>query len=87
MRPGEGNSVVPFANTVTCGSPGGTLIGDPPNILMGPHADLSFNQFALNLAPAALLSLVVTAGAVWVIFRRSSACICVRCFALRVNIR
>jgi Na+/H+ antiporter NhaD/arsenite permease-like protein len=49
----------------------GTLIGDPPNILIGSHADLSFNQFVLNLGPVALLSLGVTVLAVWLMFRNS----------------
>lgn len=49
----------------------GTLIGDPPNILIGSHADLSFNQFVLNLGPVALLSLGVTALGVWLMFRKS----------------
>jgi Na+/H+ antiporter NhaD/arsenite permease-like protein len=34
-----------------------TLIGDPPNIMIGSRADLSFNAFLLNVAPAALLVL------------------------------
>src|SRR5512134_437182 len=28
-----------------------TLIGDPPNILIGSRVDLSFNDFVVNLAP------------------------------------
>lgn len=47
----------------------GTMIGDPPNILIGSQADLSFNQFVLNLGPVAVLSLGITALAVWLIFR------------------
>ncbi|HEX3505854.1 MAG TPA: ArsB/NhaD family transporter [Xanthobacteraceae bacterium] len=34
-----------------------TLIGDPPNIMIGSRADLSFNDFLLNVGPAALLVL------------------------------
>ncbi len=34
-----------------------TLIGDPPNILIGSAAKLSFNDFLLNVGPAAILSL------------------------------
>ena len=48
----------------------GTLIGDPPNILIGSHAHLSFNQFLLNLGPIALLCLVVITVAIWLLFRR-----------------
>jgi Na+/H+ antiporter NhaD/arsenite permease-like protein len=32
-----------------------TLIGDPPNIMIGSRAGLSFNDFLLNVGPAALL--------------------------------
>lgn len=37
-----------------------TLIGDPPNILIGSAAGLSFNEFAVNLGPVALLISAVT---------------------------
>jgi Na+/H+ antiporter NhaD/arsenite permease-like protein len=36
-----------------------TLIGDPPNIMIGSAVGLSFNDFLLNLGPIALLILVV----------------------------
>ncbi|HSV29445.1 MAG TPA: ArsB/NhaD family transporter, partial [Candidatus Omnitrophota bacterium] len=36
-----------------------TLIGDPPNILIGSATGLSFNAFVMNLAPVAFVSLVV----------------------------
>jgi Na+/H+ antiporter NhaD/arsenite permease-like protein len=41
-----------------------TLIGDPPNIMIGTaRPELSFNDFIVNLAPVSLLTLlVVTAG-------------------------
>ena len=35
-----------------------TLIGDPPNILIGSRAGLTFNQFLINLAPIAFIVLV-----------------------------
>ncbi len=39
-----------------------TLVGDPPNILIGSRGNLSFNDFLLNLTPAVVLcSLVVIA--------------------------
>ncbi len=34
-----------------------TLIGDPPNLLIGSAAGLTFNEFLLNLGPAVLLSM------------------------------
>jgi Na+/H+ antiporter NhaD/arsenite permease-like protein len=36
-----------------------TLIGDPPNILIGTQVGLSFNDFVLNLAPVVIVTLVV----------------------------
>lgn len=37
-----------------------TLIGDPPNILIGSATDLTFLQFLLHLGPIALITLVAT---------------------------
>src|SRR3989339_464747 len=37
-----------------------TLIGDPPNILIGSYANLSFGQFVANLALAAAACLIIT---------------------------
>jgi Na+/H+ antiporter NhaD/arsenite permease-like protein len=43
-----------------------TLIGDPPNILIGSRAGLTFNQFLVHLAPiAALIMLVQIAMTHW----------------------
>ncbi len=39
-----------------------TLIGDPPNILIGSYANLTFSQFIVNLSPICLLCMLVTAG-------------------------
>jgi Na+/H+ antiporter NhaD/arsenite permease-like protein len=36
-----------------------TLIGDPPNILIGSAAGLGFDDFLINMAPAALICLAV----------------------------
>lgn len=46
-----------------------TLIGDPPNIIIGSRADISFNEFAVNLGPIVLLLLVVFVGLCRVLFR------------------
>lgn len=35
-----------------------TLIGDPPNIMIGSFAGLTFNDFVMNLAPVVLIVLV-----------------------------
>src|SRR5215213_9732785 len=39
-----------------------TLIGDPPNILIGSLVGLSFNEFLVNLAPTCALIMIVQAG-------------------------
>ena len=46
-----------------------TLIGDPPNIIIGSRADLSFNDFVLNLGPIVVILLVVFIGMCRVLFR------------------
>ncbi|MBA2770352.1 MAG: ArsB/NhaD family transporter [Sporichthyaceae bacterium] len=46
-----------------------TLIGDPPNIIIASRADLSFNDFLLNLAPIVVILLVVFIGLCRVLFR------------------
>ena len=46
-----------------------TLVGDPPNIIIGSRAGLSFNDFIVNLAPLALLLLIVFIGMCRVMFR------------------
>jgi Na+/H+ antiporter NhaD/arsenite permease-like protein len=48
-----------------------TLIGDPPNILIGTQAGLDFNAFLANVAPAALLVMAVQAALVHLIWGRS----------------
>ena len=37
-----------------------TLIGDPPNIMIGSAADLGFMDFILNLAPVAIVIFIIT---------------------------
>ncbi len=51
-----------------------TLIGDPPNIIIGSAANLSFNDFIANLAPCIVLVLAVQLLAIHLIWgRRLSA--------------
>ncbi|MEP2781612.1 MAG: ArsB/NhaD family transporter [Pseudoruegeria sp.] len=50
-----------------------TLIGDPPNILIGSAAGLSFNQFVVNLAPIASICLVVLTGIIYLMNRKALA--------------
>ena len=47
-----------------------TLIGDPPNIMIGSAAKLSFIDFLVNLAPVAVAILVLTLAAFWWIWGR-----------------
>jgi Na+/H+ antiporter NhaD/arsenite permease-like protein len=47
-----------------------TLIGDPPNIMIGTHvAELTFVDFIVNLAPVATLTLLVTTAFVYLFYR------------------
>jgi Na+/H+ antiporter NhaD/arsenite permease-like protein len=51
-----------------------TLIGDPPNIMIGTHVDeLTFTDFIVNLAPIAAVTLLATTGLVYLVFRRRLA--------------
>ncbi len=48
-----------------------TLIGDPPNIMIGSQAGLDFMSFVLNTAPIALPILMITSGLFAIIYRKS----------------
>jgi Na+/H+ antiporter NhaD/arsenite permease-like protein len=57
-----GMSPLPFLiSQILASNIGGTatLIGDPPNIIIGSRFDKDFNDFLLNAAPAAIASLIV----------------------------
>ena len=43
-----------------------TLIGDPPNIIIGSKVGLTFNQFAVNLFVPVLISFVATLFFIWI---------------------
>ncbi|MCB9949071.1 MAG: ArsB/NhaD family transporter [Rhodospirillaceae bacterium] len=47
-----------------------TLIGDPPNILIGSRVGLSFNDFLVNLAPAVIVIQLAAAGLFHLIWGR-----------------
>ncbi len=47
-----------------------TLIGDPPNILIGAAADLSFNDFLVNNLPAVTVILSVVTVGLYFVFRK-----------------
>jgi Na+/H+ antiporter NhaD/arsenite permease-like protein len=60
-----GAPVVPFLIAeVIASNIGGTatLVGDPPNILIGSAADLSYTDFLVNVAPLVVVLLVVFVG-------------------------
>ena len=48
-----------------------TLIGDPPNILIGSQAGLSFNDFIIHLMPVIVIVIVVQTVAIHLIWGRS----------------
>lgn len=57
-----GVPVVPYliAEVMACNIGGAaTLIGDPPNIMIGSRAGLSFNDFLLHMAPISVLLIAV----------------------------
>ncbi|MAF32183.1 MAG: ArsB/NhaD family transporter [Pseudomonadota bacterium] len=47
-----------------------TLIGDPPNIMIGSAANLSFNAFLVNLAPISAVIMVITMVPLMLIWRK-----------------
>ena len=46
------------------------LIGDPPNLIIGSRAGLSFNDFLVHLRPSSLVLLVVFVGLCWLMWGR-----------------
>ncbi|MDX8383089.1 MAG: ArsB/NhaD family transporter [Ghiorsea sp.] len=47
-----------------------TLIGDPPNIMIGSAANLSFMDFIINVTPITPVIFLLTLGVIWFIFGR-----------------
>ena len=48
-----------------------TLIGDPPNILIGSALNLSFTDFLVNLAPVVLMTMAVLVASFVLIFKNA----------------
>ena len=48
----------------------GTLIGDPPNVLIGSAAGLSFNDFLINSLPVVVVAWLVVLGLLLFLFRK-----------------
>ncbi len=66
--------VVPFLIAeILASNIGGTatLIGDPPNIIIASRANLTFNDFIVNLAPVAVILLLVFLLVIRVMFRKA----------------
>jgi len=59
-------------STILLSNIGGTatLIGDPPNILIGSAANLSFNAFLSHLAPIAFVCVFITLGLLYFIYKK-----------------
>lgn len=67
-------SAYPFLFTLIMASNIGgtaTLIGDPPNILIGSAASLNFNDFVINLAPIAAVIFIIIIGGIYFFWGRS----------------
>lgn len=67
-----GISPIPFlVSEVLASNIGGaaTLIGDPPNILIGSAAGIDFITFAAAMTPPILISLVLFVPIAWIVFR------------------
>lgn len=47
-----------------------TLIGDPPNIMIGSSVGLSFNDFLWHLAPISIIIMIVTIACLLFIYRK-----------------
>lgn len=67
-------SPIPFLiSEILASNIGGTatLIGDPPNIIIGSKAGLSFMDFVVNLTPVISIILLVSLGILTLIFKKS----------------
>lgn len=68
-----GITPVPFVVTIAIASNIGgtaTMIGDPPNIMIGSAAGLGFMDFIVNLTPVILVILLVFCGLVVLFFKK-----------------
>ena len=66
-------SPIPFilGQTLSCNIGGAaTLIGDPPNIIIGSAANIDFTSFFLNMAPSILVTFLLGMVLLKIIFRK-----------------
>ncbi|MFD8050416.1 SLC13 family permease [Streptomyces chartreusis] len=69
-----GLPVIPYlvAEVMACNIGGAaTLIGDPPNIMIGSRADLSFNDFLIHMTPIVIALMIVFVLMSRVMFRKA----------------
>ncbi|WTC23970.1 ArsB/NhaD family transporter [Streptomyces althioticus] len=69
-----GLPAVPFliAEVMACNIGGAaTLIGDPPNIMIGSRADLSFNDFLVHMTPVVVVLMIIFVLMCRVMFRKA----------------
>ncbi len=62
---------VPYIITMVVASNMGgaaTMIGDPPNIIIGSATDYDFLDFIFNLTPAIILATIACLGLIWVMY-------------------
>ena len=61
-----------FSAEIMASNIGGTatLIGDPPNIMIGSAANLGFTDFLINLTPVIIVIFVVTMAIFWLLYRK-----------------
>ncbi len=66
-------TAIPFLMTLIFGSNIGgtaTLIGDPPNIMIGMAAKLTFMDFLINLTPIVVINIVIMAIVFYFLFKK-----------------
>lgn len=61
-----------FISEILASNIGGTatLIGDPPNIMIGSAANLDFMSFVFNLTPPVIVIFIIFIGMMWLWFRK-----------------
>lgn len=66
-------SPIPFIITMIIASNGGgaaTMIGDPPNILIGSATEYNFIDFIINLTPPVLMITFFSLGLIWLLYHK-----------------
>ncbi|MBP3194543.1 MAG: ArsB/NhaD family transporter [Cardiobacteriaceae bacterium] len=68
-----GIKAFPFLfGTILASNIGGTatLIGDPPNIIIGSRTHLTFGDFLIHMSPVAIVILIATCAILWIFWRK-----------------